>query len=136
MSPGSTSPSRFSPCCRILTLTLLNGDVSVIYSDLLIYSHPVIYTDLLIYSHPVIYTDLLIYSDSVIYSHSVIYSNSLIYSDSVIYSNSLIYSDSVIYTSCLPCLADAHVMLVQRMIGSKLGTGGSSGYHYLRSTVR
>ncbi|KAF6027238.1 TDO2 [Bugula neritina] len=29
----------------------------------------------------------------------------------------------------------AHVMLVQRMIGSKLGTGGSSGYHYLRSTV-
>ncbi|XP_048772807.1 tryptophan 2,3-dioxygenase-like isoform X2 [Ostrea edulis] len=28
-----------------------------------------------------------------------------------------------------------HVMMVQRMIGSKVGTGGSSGYHYLRSTV-
>ena len=32
--------------------------------------------------------------------------------------------------------ADNHVMLVQRMIGSKAGTGGSSGYQYLRSTVR
>ena len=29
-----------------------------------------------------------------------------------------------------------HVMMVQRMIGSKVGTGGSSGYQYLRSTVR
>lgn len=28
-----------------------------------------------------------------------------------------------------------HVMLVQRMLGSKQGTGGSSGYMYLRSTV-
>jgi len=28
-----------------------------------------------------------------------------------------------------------HVMMVQRMIGSKIGTGGSSGYQYLRSTV-
>ncbi|CAG5133808.1 unnamed protein product [Candidula unifasciata] len=28
-----------------------------------------------------------------------------------------------------------HVMMVQRMIGSKVGTGGSSGYQYLRSTV-
>ncbi|XP_070198004.1 tryptophan 2,3-dioxygenase-like isoform X2 [Littorina saxatilis] len=28
-----------------------------------------------------------------------------------------------------------HVMLVQRMIGSKVGTGGSSGYQYLRSTI-
>ncbi|KAK2551312.1 Tryptophan 2 [Acropora cervicornis] len=28
-----------------------------------------------------------------------------------------------------------HVMMVQRMIGSKLGTGGTSGYQYLRSTV-
>lgn len=28
-----------------------------------------------------------------------------------------------------------HVMLVQRQIGSKAGTGGSSGYQYLRSTV-
>ena len=28
-----------------------------------------------------------------------------------------------------------HVMMVQRMIGSKIGTGGSSGYHYLRSTI-
>lgn len=33
--------------------------------------------------------------------------------------------------------ADNHVMMVQRMIGSQqLGTGGSSGYHYLRSTLR
>ncbi|XP_078533103.1 tryptophan 2,3-dioxygenase isoform X1 [Lissotriton helveticus] len=28
-----------------------------------------------------------------------------------------------------------HVCMVHRMIGSKTGTGGSSGYHYLRSTV-
>ncbi|KAK2139728.1 hypothetical protein LSH36_1625g00000 [Paralvinella palmiformis] len=28
-----------------------------------------------------------------------------------------------------------HVMLVQRMIGNKLGTGVSSGYQYLRATV-
>ncbi|XP_073501045.1 tryptophan 2,3-dioxygenase [Phyllobates terribilis] len=28
-----------------------------------------------------------------------------------------------------------HVCMVHRMIGSKAGTGGSSGYHYLRSTV-
>jgi len=27
------------------------------------------------------------------------------------------------------------VMLVQRMLGSKQGTGGSSGYMYLRSTI-
>jgi len=31
---------------------------------------------------------------------------------------------------------DNHVMLVQRMIGNKFGTGGSSGYQYLRATVR
>ncbi|CAA9995352.1 unnamed protein product [Nesidiocoris tenuis] len=31
---------------------------------------------------------------------------------------------------------DNHVLMVQRMIGSAhLGTGGSSGYHYLRSTL-
>ncbi|XP_004638770.1 tryptophan 2,3-dioxygenase [Octodon degus] len=28
-----------------------------------------------------------------------------------------------------------HVCLVHRMLGSKAGTGGSSGYHYLRSTM-
>eukprot|EP01111_Echinosteliopsis_oligospora_P013409 TRINITY_DN4803_c0_g1_i1.p1 TRINITY_DN4803_c0_g1~~TRINITY_DN4803_c0_g1_i1.p1 ORF type:complete len:413 (-),score=73.17 TRINITY_DN4803_c0_g1_i1:45-1283(-) len=28
-----------------------------------------------------------------------------------------------------------HALMVQRMIGVKIGTGGSSGYHYLRSTV-
>ncbi|XP_060604409.1 tryptophan 2,3-dioxygenase-like [Ruditapes philippinarum] len=28
-----------------------------------------------------------------------------------------------------------HVTMVQRMIGSKVGTGGSSGYQYLRSTI-
>ncbi|XP_029412601.1 tryptophan 2,3-dioxygenase isoform X2 [Nannospalax galili] len=28
-----------------------------------------------------------------------------------------------------------HVCMVHRMLGSKAGTGGSSGYHYLRSTV-
>lgn len=34
-------------------------------------------------------------------------------------------------------VADNHVMMVQRMIGSQqLGTGGSSGYQYLRSTCR
>ncbi|AWP11736.1 putative tryptophan 2-3-dioxygenase isoform 3 [Scophthalmus maximus] len=31
--------------------------------------------------------------------------------------------------------SDNHVCMVHRMIGSKAGTGGSSGYHYLRSTV-
>lgn len=31
---------------------------------------------------------------------------------------------------------DNHVCTVHRMIGSKAGTGGSSGYQYLRSTVR
>ncbi|XP_064608140.1 tryptophan 2,3-dioxygenase-like [Liolophura sinensis] len=28
-----------------------------------------------------------------------------------------------------------HVLMVQRMLGSKVGTGGSSGYQYLRSTI-
>ncbi|XP_070553708.1 tryptophan 2,3-dioxygenase-like isoform X2 [Ptychodera flava] len=28
-----------------------------------------------------------------------------------------------------------HVIMVQRMLGSKPGTGGSSGYHYLRTTM-
>lgn len=28
-----------------------------------------------------------------------------------------------------------HAVMVQRMIGVKIGTGGSSGYHYLRTTV-
>ena len=32
---------------------------------------------------------------------------------------------------------DNHVLMVQRMIGSQqLGTGGSSGYQYLKSTLR
>ncbi|EGV95968.1 Tryptophan 2,3-dioxygenase [Cricetulus griseus] len=30
---------------------------------------------------------------------------------------------------------DNHVCMVHRMLGTKAGTGGSSGYHYLRSTV-
>ena len=33
-------------------------------------------------------------------------------------------------------IPDAHVMLVQRQIGTKIGTGGSSGYQYLRATIR
>ncbi len=28
-----------------------------------------------------------------------------------------------------------HALMVQRMIGAKIGTGGSSGYHYLRTTI-
>jgi len=28
-----------------------------------------------------------------------------------------------------------HVQTVQKMIGSRLGTGGSSGYQYLRTTI-
>ncbi len=28
-----------------------------------------------------------------------------------------------------------HVVMVHRMIGTKIGSGGSSGYHYLRSTL-
>lgn len=35
------------------------------------------------------------------------------------------------------CSLDNHVLMVQRMIGSQqLGTGGSSGYQYLKSTLR
>lgn len=46
----------------------------------------------------------------------------------------------VIFSMVIFCFvfffADNHVMLVQRMIGSQqLGTGGSSGYQYLRSTL-
>lgn len=34
-------------------------------------------------------------------------------------------------------ITDNHVIMVQRMIGSQqFGTGGSSGYQYLRSTLR
>jgi tryptophan 2,3-dioxygenase len=33
------------------------------------------------------------------------------------------------------CISDNHVLMVHRMIGSKQGTGGSSGYDYLKSTV-
>jgi len=44
-------------------------------------------------------------------------------------------------TTIRPCMtkfiSDNHVIMVQRMIGSaQLGTGGSSGYQYLRSTLR
>ncbi|MBC7474833.1 MAG: tryptophan 2,3-dioxygenase, partial [Candidatus Sericytochromatia bacterium] len=28
-----------------------------------------------------------------------------------------------------------HAMMVHRMIGTKIGTGGSSGYNYLKATV-
>ena len=47
-------------------------------------------------------------------------------------SSKLIYlSLDIIY------FADNHVIMVQRMIGSiQLGTGGSSGYQYLKSTLR
>jgi tryptophan 2,3-dioxygenase len=34
-----------------------------------------------------------------------------------------------------PCL-DNHLILVQRQVGNKQGTGGSAGYSYLRSTCR
>ena len=35
-----------------------------------------------------------------------------------------------------PHFPDNHVQLVQRMLGSmQVGTGGSSGYQYLRSTM-
>lgn len=37
---------------------------------------------------------------------------------------------------CILLITDNHVIMVQRMIGSQqLGTGGSSGYQYLRSTL-
>jgi tryptophan 2,3-dioxygenase len=32
-------------------------------------------------------------------------------------------------------LKDNHALLVQRQVGNKAGTGGSSGYSYLRSTA-
>ena len=37
---------------------------------------------------------------------------------------------------CVGVTADGHVMMVQRMIGSKVGTGGSSGYMYVLSLPR
>lgn len=39
-------------------------------------------------------------------------------------------------TSTNFCPPDNHVCMVHKMIGNKAGTGGSSGYYYLRSTVR
>ena len=39
-------------------------------------------------------------------------------------------------TFTINALTDNHVTMVQRMIGGKIGTGGSSGYQYLRATVR
>ena len=44
----------------------------------------------------------------------------------------------IIITIVIKCsnFSDNHIMLVQRMLGSsQLGTGGSSGYQYLRSTL-
>lgn len=43
---------------------------------------------------------------------------------------------TLLMTDIIRILLDNHVMMVQRMIGSQqLGTGGSSGYQYLRSTL-
>ena len=40
------------------------------------------------------------------------------------------------YNTFYPLLLDNHVILVQRMLGSQqMGSGGSSGYQYLRSTL-
>ncbi len=53
-----------------------------------------------------------------------------------------VFSSQLFYAWLFQCktdilvLADNHVMLVQRQLGSKVGTGGTSGYQYLRSTVR
>lgn len=48
----------------------------------------------------------------------------------------LFFNHSVIFLTHFS-LTDNHVQMVQRMIGSQqLGTGGSSGYLYLRSTLR
>ena len=45
-------------------------------------------------------------------------------------------TSSNIDTALLSFFLDNHVILVQRMLGSEqLGTGGSSGYQYLRSTL-
>ncbi|XP_070625312.1 tryptophan 2,3-dioxygenase isoform X3 [Bos indicus] len=54
-----------------------------------------------------------------------------------------LFSEAIIVPTPLPqrpganvCVhLDNHVCLVHRMLGSKAGTGGSSGYQYLRSTV-
>ncbi|KAJ8720874.1 hypothetical protein PYW08_006339 [Mythimna loreyi] len=51
----------------------------------------------------------------------------------VIYLN---YNFKYVYLFPGSLLEDNHVIMVQRMIGSmQLGTGGSSGYQYLRSTL-
>uniref|UniRef100_A0A8C6XNU4 tryptophan 2,3-dioxygenase n=1 Tax=Naja naja TaxID=35670 RepID=A0A8C6XNU4_NAJNA len=45
------------------------------------------------------------------------------------------YAKGVIVSVNVSIHLDNHVCMVHRMIGSKAGTGGSSGYQYLRSTV-
>ena len=51
-------------------------------------------------------------------------------------SGDVSYKTSFAFPNCNRNSADNHVMLVQRMLGSiQLGTGGSSGYQYLRSTL-
>ena len=43
---------------------------------------------------------------------------------------------SLISSLALSRFTDNHLILVQRQIGNKQGTGGSAGYSYLRSTCR
>ena len=50
------------------------------------------------------------------------------------YSTPLQHPFSLSLSLCL-IPPDTHVLMVQRMIGSRVGTGGSSGYHYLRATI-
>lgn len=46
------------------------------------------------------------------------------------------YQFCVFQASGFVLCPDNHSLFVQRIIGNKFGTGGSSGYRYLRSTVR
>lgn len=54
-----------------------------------------------------------------------------------IISSNVILSVYICIEKMKSFLSDNHVIMVQRMIGSQqLGTGGSSGYQYLKSTLR
>jgi tryptophan 2,3-dioxygenase len=59
-----------------------------------------------------------------------------IYQDPVKYQQLYILSESLVeFDECLALWREHHVRVVERVIGMKRGTGGSSGVDYLRSTT-
>lgn len=60
-----------------------------------------------------------------------------IYQEPARYSQLYILSESLVeFDECLALWREHHVRVVERVIGHKAGTGGSSGVSYLRSTTR